>query len=288
MYLRYLMNRRLVLCVLSLLVAVLFMGGCGNDRAATKSKVLATNAAVNAVAILKHDPSGVADLTWSPQKKELIVKLSLIGLVPRSVHPAHIHVGACSKIGDVVYPLHDVVADERGTGTETTTIADVAHGIPAADWSINVHNGPTLATGDQFLPIACGDITNPNAATKVEQSVRTLLGNAASPNQAASGTVQITNAREKLLVTIIMTGLTHKSVHAAQIHTGSCTEQGNVLYRLQPVVADASGKGVSKTTLAGVKHIPAGSWYVNVQLTTNMASQTGRDSIACGDIVLTH
>jgi hypothetical protein len=287
-YLRYLMKRRLVFCVLPLIIGLLLMAGCGGNKASTKSRVLATTSAVSAVAILKHDPSGVADLTWSPQSKELSVKLSLIGLVPKSVHPAHIHIGACNKNGKVIYALHEIVADEKGAATETTTIADVVNGIPSEGWSINVHNGPMLTTSEQYLPIACGGITNPHAATNVAQSVRALLGNAASPNQASSGTVQMSNSGGKLQVIIILTGLAHKSVHAAHIHAGSCTEQGGVLYELQPVVADASGKGVSRTTIAGVTAIPASGWYVNVHLTTNLSTQTGMDSIVCGDIVLTH
>ncbi len=288
MYSRYLMKRSSVLSILSLMIALLLLTGCGNNKASMPSKVLASKSTVGAVAILKHSPSGVVDLAWSPQNKELSVKLSLVGLVPKSIHPAHIHVGTCNSDGKVIYPLHEIVADEKGAATETTTIADVVNGIPSSGWSINVHNGPALATSGQYLPIACGDVTNPHAVTSVAQSVRVWLGNAFSPNQAVSGTVQMNNTEGKLEVIIIVTGLARKSVHAAHIHAGSCAQQGGVLYKLNPVVADASGKGVSKTTLSGVAAIPPNGWYVNVHLTTDLSSQTGMDSIACGDVVLTH
>jgi predicted DNA-binding protein with PD1-like motif len=288
MYSRYLMKRSSVFSMFYLTIVLLLLTGCMNSKASAPNRVLAGKSDVGAVAILKHAPSGVADLTWNPQSKELNVKFSLIGLVPKSVHPAHIHLGTCNSNGKVIYPLHEIVADDKGAATETTTIADVVNGIPSSGWSINVHNGPALSTSDQYLPIACGDVTNPHAVVGVAQSVRVWLGDTSSPNQAVSGTVQMSKIEGKLEVIIIATGLARKSVHAAHIHVGSCAQQGGVLYDLKPVVADASGKGISKTTLAGVAAIPPNGWYVNVHLMTNLSSQTGMDSIACGDVVLTH
>jgi hypothetical protein len=50
------------------------------------------------------------------------------------------------------------------------------------------------------------------------------------------------------------------------------------------VVADASGKSISTTTIKNVSSIPGKGWYVNVHYSTNLTTQTGFDPIACGDV----
>jgi hypothetical protein len=78
-------------------------------------------------------------------------------------HPAHIHVGACPDVGDVVAPLNDVTAgmgDAGGLETAIPTVSsfsvvDIALGdIIAGGHSINVH----LSADDLGTYLACGDI----------------------------------------------------------------------------------------------------------------------------------
>jgi len=59
----------------------------------------------------------------------------------------------------VVHPLQNVVADEHGAATVTSTIPNVMQGIPASGWFVNVHRGPGLSTQTEFDPIACGNVT---------------------------------------------------------------------------------------------------------------------------------
>jgi hypothetical protein len=77
-------------------------------------------------------------------------------------------------------------------------------------------------------------------------------------------------------------------VHAAHIHSGSCGNAGKPLYDLKPIVADSAGKGSSTTVISGVSSLPAIGWYISVHLTTDMTTQTSDDSIACGDVLLSH
>lgn len=114
-------------------------------------------------------------------------------------HPAHIHSGTCAELGDVVYPLNDVIAlgldvapnttpelldatPEQETGVEGTPIADEAAGegemvaesttivdasledIMGDEHAINVHES---AENIQNY-IACGDVTG-------EQTDETLI-----------------------------------------------------------------------------------------------------------------
>jgi hypothetical protein len=78
-------------------------------------------------------------------------------------HPAHIHSGTCDELGDVVYPLADVVTmtgEEMGTGGHPVKVSEVNHvDAPLQDlidgeYAINVHK-----SADEIdVYIACGNI----------------------------------------------------------------------------------------------------------------------------------
>jgi len=106
-------------------------------------------------------------------------------------------------------------------------------------------------------------------------------------NESVTGTAQLSIASGKLTVKITMSGLAPNSTHIPHIHKGSCEAQGDVLYSLAPVAADASGKGTSTTVVPNVSSIPAKGWYVNVHLAStksDLDTQTGFDPIACGNV----
>lgn len=100
--------------------------------------------------------TGMAQLTLSG--KTLTVKLTISGLEPNSMHPAHIHSGMCESEGPVVYPLQTVQADASGNASVTTTINNVAS-IPGSGWYVNVHHSMALSTQTGFDPVACGNVT---------------------------------------------------------------------------------------------------------------------------------
>src|SRR5450755_108133 len=276
--------------ILLALFAVGLLTACGSDNTTsnTASSSATKNSATTASVMLKHSPAGTADLAWDPATHALTVNILLLGLVPDSKHPAHIHAGSCAKAGNVVYPLQDVIADETGSGSSTSVIKDVTDGIPATGWYINVHNGPGLSPETQFLPISCGNIANPKATTKSAQRIQILLGITPSPNQAASGGAQLTLSGGKLTVALSLQGLVPGSVHAAHIHSGSCGNAGKPLYDLKPIVANSGGKGSATTVISSVSSLPAIGWYISVHLTTDMTTQASDDSIACGDVLLSH
>lgn len=238
---------------------------------------------------LKHEPSGTADLKWNAQSHELSVTVTMSGLQAKTIHPAHIHSGSCAKPSDaVVYPLDNVVADADGNAKVTTVIQNVANGITASGWYINVHNGPDMMTADQKMSITCGDISNPNASATTDQSVTSTLAGTTAPNQSASGTAQLMISDTTVTVAITLNGLVPNSSHIAHLHEGSCEQQGKVAFMLKPIVADASGVGHSTTEipLSSLKSIS--SLYVNVHFGDTMEAlktQPGYDGIACGNVV---
>ncbi len=237
---------------------------------------------------LNHSPVGTGNLTWNVANQTLIVKVAMSGLAPNSTHPEHIHAGDCKGNGAVVYKLNPLTANNLGAGTSETTIQGVKDGIPASGWSINVHNGPELSPDIQFAPIACANITNSTTSTKSNQSVHLTFGSSIAANESASGTAQLSIANGKLTVKLTLSGLVPNSTHIAHIHKGSCQAQGAVLYPLNPVVADANGKGTSTTVVSNISSLPTSGWYVNVhQAATknDLSTQTGFDPIACGNLI---
>jgi hypothetical protein len=236
----------------------------------------------NAYALLQHTPYGNAELKWNDDSKNLTVTITLVGLTQNSTHPAHIHLGNCNAMGPVKYMLNNVVANAAGVGTSTTVIPNIAAGIAANDWSINVHNGPTLTPADQFIPIACGNIHNPHKA----HYLKVQLGATNAANQATAGISLLTLKDHTMTVIVVVSGLVPGSVHADHIHVGTCQKQvpGTVMYMLNNLVADKYGNASSITTLHNVTHIPDKGWYVNVHRTTILTTQTGFDPIACGNV----
>jgi quercetin dioxygenase-like cupin family protein len=240
----------------------------------------------HAFAHLRHTPYGTAVLRWDPKTENLRVTIRLIGLAPNSTHPAHIHLGDCDDNGPILYPLNNVVANAAGDAHVTTVIPDVENGIPSSGWYVNVHNGPTLATFAQAIPIACGDVHNSDTSKKDVQTVTTFLGATTAPDQMAHGLARLSLKNETLTVTVTVRGLVPGSVHPAHIHAGSCQSQipGIIVYPLNNVVADANGNATSVTVINDVESIPESGWYVNVHRSTDLSTQTGFDPITCGNV----
>jgi hypothetical protein len=286
---KYFVNPTIGLLAVLSVVVVLLLSGCGGTSSASTSSATATRAASGTAgsATLKHAPRGMATIDWNQASQALTVKISLVGLAPSSTHPAQIYSGSCAKQGAVGYTLNNVLATAGGVGSSTTVINNVKT-VPASGMNITVHNGPGLGPADELLPIVCNDLTFNHISPTTMRSVQLPLNAApsSSPNEAASGTAQLTLSGRTLTVKLTLSGLQPGSSHAAHIHTGSCESQGAVIYPLSNVVADASGKSISTTTIKNVSSIPGKGWYVNVHYSTNLTTQTGFDPIACGNVTV--
>jgi hypothetical protein len=239
-----------------------------------------------AYAHLRHTPYGSATLKWSPESKELVVTVKLTGQAPNSTHPAHIHAGDCDDNGPVVYMLNNAVADSAWNANVSTTIANVENGIPSSGWYVNVHNGPGLTPADQFIPIACGNVSNSHTSLHQEQTVHINLGATTGQNQAVKGFARLKLHDGTLTVVVSVEGLVPGSVHAEHIHAGSCQDQvpGSVVYMLNNLVGNADGDATATTVIHGVHSIPEHGWYINVHRTTVLTNQTDFDPISCGNV----
>ncbi|MBA2395136.1 MAG: CHRD domain-containing protein [Ktedonobacteraceae bacterium] len=261
--------------ILVLILAV--FGGIASNIAASARDVEGNRS----YALLQHTPYGYTLLKWDAKSENLTVTIKLVGLTQNSTHPAHIHLGDCKAMGPVKYMLNNVVANAAGVGTSSTVIKDVDGGI-ASGWSVNVHNGPMLAPADQFIPIACGNISNPHH----EHALAVRLGATSAANQAAAGISLLTLKNHTLTVLVAVRGLVPGSVHAEHIHVGTCERQvpGTVMYMLKNLVADKNGNATAITVIKNVERIPEHAWYVNIHRTTMLMDQTGFDPIDCGNV----
>lgn len=88
---------------------------------------------------------------------KLNVTISVEGLVPGSLHAAHIHAGNCFYTQGVLYNLSPLKADAKGNVSKTETFSGVSS-IPASGWDINVHLSTDLSTQTGYDPILCGDV----------------------------------------------------------------------------------------------------------------------------------
>lgn len=81
-------------------------------------------------------------MIYNPQQGNMSVLLEVTGLVPGSVHPAHIHAGpSCTSNGPVLYPLPTLMANAAGMAFATTMIN--LRSVPATGLYVNVHQVPT-------------------------------------------------------------------------------------------------------------------------------------------------
>lgn len=313
MFTRYFTERKIYV-LSALILFTLILAGCGGKN--TTSTTAALNNSVpqqaaaspsasvsgsnTATATLKRQPVGNATLNWNPTDHMLTVQLMMTGLAPNSVHPVHIDEGSCGSgssssatpesgtgtaaSAKALYPLVNATADAKGV-INTSSKVSVPTGIPAKNWYLEVYNGPGLSSTAQATPLACGDVVNHDTSLRSAQSVQVpLQAPSGATNQNASGVAHLSLSGQTLTVKLEVTGLAPKTQHMVHIHSGSCASQGPVVYPLNTLTADASGKATSTTTIQNVKSIPATGWYVNVHNTNDLSTQTGFDPITCGDV----
>ncbi|MBU3061490.1 CHRD domain-containing protein [Nocardia sp. NEAU-G5] len=215
-------------------------------------------------------PTGTVSLTWNSATKEVTAAVDLWGLTPGSSHAMHIHPGVCKdQTKPPSIPFPDITADAMGVAKQTLVSKPAPAGIPTGAY-INVHLAPMATVGNpgdvSFTSIACGDIA---AGTTAAGPVTVKMSAPPTKGVTPAGTVALAYdaAKHSLHVDLTATGLPANSAHAVHIHKGTCAAQGDVVYPLPDLQADASGKGTVSTTVQNVTTAPpATGWYVNVHM----------------------
>ena len=123
-----------------------------------------------------------------------------------------------------------------------------------------------LSVAAALLLAGCGGSPSAPASTPTTAGTSTSTTAHATLKHMPNGmaTVSFDLASQSLTVKISLIGLAPNSTHPAHIHSGSCANQGAVVYPLQNVIADAHGVGASTTVIQKVTDVPASGWYINV------------------------
>lgn len=116
-------------------------------RALPTSVITETHAEIFLIAPEGDFQEGWAYLTDTPEglKVELDVSPGA-----SSAQPAHIHLGGCDQLGDILHSLENVIGGTSESVFEGVTLADVANG----DTAINIHR----SFADFPTYTACGEI----------------------------------------------------------------------------------------------------------------------------------
>lgn len=146
-----------------------------------------------------------------------------------------------------------------------------------------------LVVAVALLATACGSTattttgSTPTAAPKSTTATAML-------KHVPNGTADLSwdPSSHMLTVKIALAGLAPSSMHPSHIHTGSCSNQGNVIYPLQNIVADAHGVATATTMVSIPKGIPASGWYVNVHNGPGLTPADQFLPIVCGDVANTN
>lgn len=92
--------------------------------------------------------SGTATLTEVDD--QTLVTLTLTGALQGVSQPAHIHEGSCPNVGEIIYPLSQIVNGRSETMIEAT-LEQILNQLPLA---INVHR----STSQSNIYVACGNL----------------------------------------------------------------------------------------------------------------------------------
>src|SRR5262245_54901 len=85
---------------LTILIAMwLLVVACSSSNTMGSTAAPTSVVVTSAHATFKHSPLGTVQLDWNRVNRGLTVHISLTGLAPKSVHPAHIHLGSCHSPG---------------------------------------------------------------------------------------------------------------------------------------------------------------------------------------------
>ena len=136
------------------------------------------------------------------------------------------------------------------------------------------------------LLTACGTTTT-TGNTTIGNTQNTVIALKHQP--IGTATLNWDPNTKVLQIQILLTGLAPNSIHPAHIHQGgNCGQNGNILFMLNNVVANATGNitGSSATTIVKnvTNGIPASGWFVNIHNGPNLTPQSQFTPIACGNV----
>lgn len=141
-----------------------------------------------------------------------------------------------------------------------------------------------LGVAALLLLAGCGSTSAPSSSSSSSKSSVTTA--TVTLKHVPNGTADLTwNPSDHMLtVKVSLVGLAPTSMHPEHIHTGSCSNQGNVIYPLKTIMADAHGVGTETSMVSVPDGIPTSGWYVNVHNGPTLSPSDQFLPITCGDV----
>ncbi len=155
------MRTKWLLIGVALLTAILALGAvaCGDDDEDALEDILeeiedelADIGVFQLVASLTGpEASGEADI--SPNGEGILVSIIMEGLT-EGEHANHLHHGSCAEQGEVHIPLDNIVADESGDGSQTTSNDEesIDHFAEGHYLAVHAEDGAVISCGDVVAP----------------------------------------------------------------------------------------------------------------------------------------
>ncbi len=161
-------NTKWLLIGVALLISVLAIGAvaCSDDDddddddddeapTATEEEQIDDDMVLELVASLTEmDGSGASgDASISPNGEGILVSLEMAGLT-EGEHQNHLHDGSCAEQGPVHIALDNVVADENGDGSQTTSNDEepIDHFVEGHYLAVHAEDGAVVSCGDVVAP----------------------------------------------------------------------------------------------------------------------------------------
>lgn len=208
------------------------------------------------------------------------LEVVVTGLAALSAHAASLVSGMCQQPGAVVASLDQVVADANGSADIRTTLS--AKFPPASgSWLVAVRAGPDLQ-GANATFLLCGNLSattsspSPSPTPALQFPLNGIKTN-------ASGKILVTANGGTTTIELVINGLNTDSSHVSHVHSGSCQQQGQIIFALNQVVADGTGAADTRTTIQA--HYPPanGHWYVVVHAGPDMQGSNAV-YLLCGNL----
>jgi hypothetical protein len=215
------------------------------------------------------------------------VRLAAFGFTPGSRHEVAV------SLGGSLIPLGTLTATAAGAITWSGSISSLLQALQQQGIAPPTSGGSTPSVRVVILNGGAG--TPVIAETGMITGAGTYALHAVEPGQGAinPGTASISYdpAARTLSVTVDASGLT-PGAHAAHIHSGSCQQQGAVVYALADFTASSQGAIAKETrTVTGVNAVKFGhGWYFNLhQGSSSTITANGKPTMSfrpllCSDI----
>lgn len=163
-------------------------------------------------------------------------------------------------------------------------------------WTSKGIIGVVLVLLSMLTVLVCTTVGNPPSVDAIAFVSLSPPKLSHQPISSSNASLEWNKQSQHLTVSFKMTGLAPNSTHPAHIHSGSCKNQGAVLYTIPPFTADGKGVVTVKSVLVDKNGkpvkvpggIPAKGWLINVHNGPDLKPAIQFTPIACADIVNSH